>query len=117
MDALFAGALYHAPSEVLLCWAKKEAYRPQPWHDLVMLVRAAFEAVNPLVFGDLVALVHWSKETSSTRFAIRVSKAWDHLFALHPVWKELDTYARSTDYSKLQECFTKSLPLHDIQSL
>jgi len=43
----FEGALRYAPAEVIDCWVEQRQYRPQPWHDLWMVVATIFEHVHP----------------------------------------------------------------------
>jgi hypothetical protein len=100
----FAGALEHAPDEVLDHCAE---YTPKASDDLVMLVRAAFEVYNPNLFHD----VHRDDLSGDERNQW-IKKCWRDFFPVQSHWFTMQQAALRQNYDQLQRLFQECLPGH-----
>jgi len=93
----FAGALCHAPPDVLNAVSSGNNYVPEPCHDLQMLVRCLFNLEKPHVYRVL------ERNLPSDELAMKVafiSEFWDTWLASSQ-WAALEAAAKSADYDTL----------------
>ena len=102
--AKFCGALEHAPLDVVNAWAQGKEYKPEPWHDLHMLVATAFQALMPCAYHVLKSM-----PADRSERAAFLQRFWQHHQATD-LWKPLFHVAAFCDYKSLQSLFRKLAP-------
>jgi len=93
----FAGALCHAPPDVLNAVSSGKNYVPEPCHDLQMLVRCLFNLEKPNIYRVL------ERNLPSDELAMKVafiSEFWDTWLASSQ-WAALEAAAKSANYDTL----------------
>jgi hypothetical protein len=105
--ARFAGALYHAPDDVIRSHASGATYTPEGWHDLVMLVWTAFELAFPVFWCE----VHKHGAAKLDKKSANLLIATRQAFVLeNSVWMQLLELAKAGQYDELATAFERSLP-------
>jgi len=100
----FAGALRHAPDEVLSRFDGEESiactkYTPKPAHDLEMLVKCVFQLIWPAVYSEI----------KNTMDPGRILNFWQ-TYLRGSIWEGLLHAARDTNYLLLTELFQALIP-------